>query len=164
VGTLHADRYYSGERVDGVAREVLAAFAEGFGCALERTVLLERMRFQSRRMRELMAEAETSLDELMESGVRFGHDETGEVTGVAPAPPVGLHPDSRLMDLLTRRELEVIELMARGASNADIAMQLVISEGTVKSHVKHILRKTRATNRAQAVSRYVRIQTRAQAG
>jgi LuxR family transcriptional regulator, regulator of acetate metabolism len=47
--------------------------------------------------------------------------------------------------------------MARGATNADIANELVISEGTVKSHVKHILRKMRAANRAQAVSCYMRL-------
>ena len=49
--------------------------------------------------------------------------------------------------------------MARGASNTDIANELVISEGTVKSHVKHILRKMRAANRAQAVSCYMRLQS-----
>jgi DNA-binding NarL/FixJ family response regulator len=62
------------------------------------------------------------------------------------------------MGLLTRREIEVIGLMARGASNADIANELVIAEGTVKSHAKHILRKMRAANRAQAVACYVRLQ------
>jgi DNA-binding NarL/FixJ family response regulator len=67
--------------------------------------------------------------------------------------------ESRLSGLLTRRELEVIELMARGASNGDIAERLVISEGTVKSHVKHILRKLHAANRAQAVSTFMRVQS-----
>jgi DNA-binding NarL/FixJ family response regulator len=51
----------------------------------------------------------------------------------------------------------VVELMARGASNGDIASELVIAEGTVKSHVKHILRKLHAANRAQAVSCYMRL-------
>ena len=54
--------------------------------------------------------------------------------------------------------------MARGARNADIATELVVSEGTVKSHVKHILRKMHAANRAQAVSTYVRIQSMSRAG
>lgn len=62
------------------------------------------------------------------------------------------------MGLLTRREIEVIHLMPRGASNADIANELVISQLTVKSHVKHILRKMRAANRVQAVSCYLRLQ------
>ena len=47
--------------------------------------------------------------------------------------------------------------MAEGATNLAIAERLVISEGTVKSHVKSILRKLRAANRAEAVSRYMRL-------
>jgi DNA-binding NarL/FixJ family response regulator len=46
--------------------------------------------------------------------------------------------------------------MAAGATNALIARELFISEGTVKSHVKRILRKLNASNRAEAVSRYLR--------
>src|SRR2546429_130935 len=55
IGTLHADRYFGGRGVDVVARDVLAVFAEGFSCALERTLLLERMRLQSRRGAALQA-------------------------------------------------------------------------------------------------------------
>jgi DNA-binding NarL/FixJ family response regulator len=57
---------------------------------------------------------------------------------------------------LTRREVEVLRLMAAGDTNARIATRLVISEGTVKSHVKHILRKLGAANRAEAVSHWLR--------
>lgn len=53
---------------------------------------------------------------------------------------------------LTERESEVLRLMVTGASNHEIAEQLVITEGTVKSHVKHILRKYGAVNRAQAIA------------
>jgi DNA-binding NarL/FixJ family response regulator len=63
---------------------------------------------------------------------------------------------------MTRREREVLELMTSGATNTRIAEQLVISEGTVKSHVKHILRKLRASNRAEAVARYLQIMLREQ--
>jgi DNA-binding NarL/FixJ family response regulator len=71
-------------------------------------------------------------------------------------PRVDWDVPDELEGLLTRRELEVLELMASGASNADIAGQLSIAVGTVKSHVKHILRKLRAANRAEAVARYFR--------
>jgi DNA-binding NarL/FixJ family response regulator len=46
--------------------------------------------------------------------------------------------------------------MSGGRTNGQIARQLVIAEGTVKSHVKHILRKLDAANRAEAVSRWLR--------
>jgi LuxR family transcriptional regulator, regulator of acetate metabolism len=55
---------------------------------------------------------------------------------------------------LTAREHEVLTLLAEGAANAGIARRLVISEATVKSHVRHILRKLRAANRTEAVIRY----------
>jgi LuxR family maltose regulon positive regulatory protein len=54
---------------------------------------------------------------------------------------------------LSERELEVLRLMARGASNQVIADQLVITVGTVKSHINHILGKLEARNRTEAVAR-----------
>jgi LuxR family transcriptional regulator, maltose regulon positive regulatory protein len=54
---------------------------------------------------------------------------------------------------LSERELEVLRLMARGASNQVIADQLVITVGTVKSHINHILGKLEAHNRTEAVAR-----------
>jgi LuxR family maltose regulon positive regulatory protein len=54
---------------------------------------------------------------------------------------------------ISERELEVLRLMARGASNHEIAEQLVITVGTVKSHINHILVKLDAHNRTEAVAR-----------
>jgi DNA-binding NarL/FixJ family response regulator len=54
--------------------------------------------------------------------------------------------------MLTAREQQVLQLMAEGASNAAIGAALVISQATVKSHVRHILRKLGASNRTEAVS------------
>ena len=59
--------------------------------------------------------------------------------------------------LLTRRELEVLRLLAEGRSNRSIAEALVITPGTVKFHVNRILRKLHVANRSQAVSRYLRL-------
>jgi len=54
---------------------------------------------------------------------------------------------------LSQRELELLTLIARGASNSEIADQLVISVGTVKSHINHILGKLGVANRTAAVAR-----------
>jgi DNA-binding CsgD family transcriptional regulator len=162
IGTLHADRYFSGAPVDPVVLGLVATFAAGFGYALERTVLMDRSRAQVRRVREMLAETETSMDQILSNGLSLRRDQRGSISTEARGPAWSLPKESRLSGVLTRRELEVIDLMARGASNGDIAAELVISEGTVKSHVKHILRKMHAANRAQAVSTYVRIQARSQ--
>ena len=54
---------------------------------------------------------------------------------------------------LSKRELEVLELLAQGRTTTQIATDLFVSENTVKTHVRHILGKMEASNRAEAVSK-----------
>jgi DNA-binding NarL/FixJ family response regulator len=55
-------------------------------------------------------------------------------------------------EILTAREREILQLLADGMSNADVATRLFISQETVKSHVRHILAKLEAETRTQAVA------------
>lgn len=145
VGFLHTDHHPLPRRVDEADRDVAWAFADGFSHIYERAMLLERLRAQRDSVRELFFGAVDRIDELCESGAakaRLSEGDDSDAAFSAAHPPVDL----------TEREAEVFELMVTGATNQAIADRLVITEGTVKSHVKHILRKYGAVNRSQAIA------------
>ncbi len=154
IGFLHASVHYQRREVDIVDRDILWAFAEGCGYALERTLLRDQVRQQRGRIRELLRTADELVNEIGESELRIERAETEEGTrSSAPLPAGG----SRIHSLLTAREIEVMELLVHGSTNKQIAERFVVTEGTVKAHVTHIYRKLHASNRAEAVHRYMRL-------
>ncbi|MGH3090363.1 MAG: response regulator [Rubrobacteraceae bacterium] len=66
-------------------------------------------------------------------------------------------PEQSPAESLTRRELEVVPLLARGHTNRQIARCLTISAATVKRHVEHIIRKLEVSDRTQAAVRAIEI-------
>jgi LuxR family transcriptional regulator, regulator of acetate metabolism len=151
VALIHADFGSHGRAATELDRAALWAFAEGLGYALERCALEVRLRGHSERMLALVRSTEASVEEL-----------TTPVVAV-PGPPQRSSPAATPMpqrerlEMLTRREREVLAMLAEGETNARIARRLVVSEDTVKTHVKHILRKLAVKNRSQAVSRYFHV-------
>ncbi|CAN5457543.1 LuxR C-terminal-related transcriptional regulator [soil metagenome] len=161
VGFLHADRL-EGAPVTSFDREVVAQFAQHFG-ALVRTAWL-RERFE--RMRTTVDHLRTSLGDMVTDcvsgaiGLAPEAPATQDLAATSQRPAARLAQsmlvgDPEIEDLLSTREREVLRLMALGETNTRIASKLVISEGTVKSHVRHILRKLNAANRAEAVCRWL---------
>jgi LuxR family transcriptional regulator, regulator of acetate metabolism len=141
IGLVHAD---DGDReLDALDREVVTRFAVGLSGVLERAVLrhtLELHRAELSAAAQWMTGAVRRLDELSDTSA-------SETLAAA---------EYRALESLTTREAEVLRLLARGLTNAQIAQQLVVREGTIKYHVKNILRKLGAAGRADAVSRYLR--------
>ncbi|WP_051472222.1 helix-turn-helix transcriptional regulator [Patulibacter minatonensis] len=162
IGFVHADRHDGDTRVTDHDRDRLAAFASCFGLLHEQTLLRDRLAAQRLRSRAAFADAESSLIRLQEDAVRLD-DALRSAAEVADGPTrqdAGGPTAQRVQDLLTSREREVLGLMTEGATNTRIAEQLVIAEGTVKSHVKNILRKLRAPTRSAAVARYAHLTRR----
>jgi LuxR family transcriptional regulator, regulator of acetate metabolism len=154
IGFLHADRLAPRPPVDDVDACALSGFTLCFGVVYDRAVLRQRLRVQRQELRQIATWADARTSELDIQAARL-HDNLGDADseGVR-APDLG---NNALRDLLTRRELEVLKLMVGGETNAGIARRLVLSEGTAKFHVKNILRKMHATNRADATARYLRL-------
>jgi DNA-binding NarL/FixJ family response regulator len=119
-------------------------------------VLIERLRVQRDHVRETLRTAETIMDNLARAEIELARreDERSMVNAAATASVLGGEPPG-FDELLTRREREVLTLIAGGQSNGAIAGRLLISEGTVKSHVGKILRKLGAVNRAELITLYL---------
>ena len=143
IGLLHADATISGRELSELDAEVAAKYAEGLSGVFERAVLRHTLQLHR-------AELQSAVQWMGGRLNRLSEDAGFE----SPQPGGGADP--RLVESLTPRELEVLRLLARGHTNLAIANTLVVREGTVKYHVKNILRKLGARSRSDAVARFVR--------
>jgi DNA-binding CsgD family transcriptional regulator len=158
IGLLHADRSTERPGVVEVDRDVLGMFAEGLGVAFERNLMMERLQAMRRAADEHLRTATALADDFTLDVIERAGPASTRVEQLLdtrdPLPHAtysGGHPPD-----LTAREIDVLRGMAAGQTNAQIALSLFVAEGTVKSHVKHILRKLGAANRTEAVARYHR--------
>lgn len=145
VATVHGDVFYSGELPAAEHRDSLAVFATMCGSVLERALLMTQLT-------ELRRSVRTNASQMLALAAAEALPDT------QPAPVPGQNPRLERTDPLplTRREIEVLTLMAHGATSAQIARRLVIAPDTVKTHSKNILRKLGASTRAEAVARFMR--------
>lgn len=155
AGLLHADRYFQRSDVDDGDRSLLGLFAEAFGHIMAKAAILDRSSALKLQLATLTSEINSAVSGWDAAAPGFRPLERDNGGTRAASAPVVPEPASSLdRHGLTQRELQVLQLMAKGANNIEIATRLFISTGTVKSHVKHILRKLGAANRAEAVSRW----------
>ncbi len=161
VGLLHADKLPSGRSVDALDRDVLWTFALGYAQILESATLRRTLRRERDQTRRFLDWLNARSGQLSDAALDLSAEEAAPaaaLSGLAEPLPSEARDDRTIFDgLLTRRELDVLRLMARGKTNSAVAAELVISEGTVKFHVNNILRKLHAGNRAEAASRYLRL-------
>jgi DNA-binding CsgD family transcriptional regulator len=150
VALLHADAPTEFGDVGPEDRDLLGVFAEGLGAIMERNIVMGKLQA----MRNTAVEHVRGVDSL--SGLCDDDDGATDGSPEPPwaAPPVHERTANGVADQLTRRELQVLNLLAAGKTNAQIAGRLFISEGTVKSHLRRIMDKLDASNRTDAVARY----------
>ena len=152
AGFLHADASMSRRALTVADRAGIQIFATMFGLLYERAAMGQRLRDQ----RQAVAAA-------IDTGSQgdIGPDVARLVRAQVRSAGHGRHSDTPWPPVqgggLTSREWEILRLLAGGATNSQIASTLVVSDNTVKSHIKRILRKLPAANRAEAVYRYTQL-------
>jgi DNA-binding CsgD family transcriptional regulator len=129
--------------------DVLDAFASAYSLLHERMLNTERVQQQRTSIARAAARLTEQADRIAAAAISFDTEDDTRVE----SPTVGA--DSALAATLSDRERQVFERLVLGASNAEIADELVITVETVKTHVKRILRKIGAINRSEAIALYL---------
>lgn len=143
--------------VDEEERLWVDLFATVVAVALTDLVMRVRIAEISAELRHFTASATALVREAAEGSVAL--PSTG---GAGPSlARIGMGGETGDVDeMFSERELRVAELLVAGKSNRQIAEELVVSPETVKTHVKRILRKLGAHNRAEAVGLFLRLRER----
>ena len=158
---VHADRG-NDRQLDALDRDVLWEFTNVLSQINENAELRRTLRQEREDLRRFIDRVGALSLSLADAPIRFSAytDENRPAPIVTPVamPQSGeTLRDDRLVfsGLLTKRELDVLRLLAEGGTNKTIADALVLSDTTVKFHVNGILRKLHVANRAEAVARYL---------
>jgi DNA-binding CsgD family transcriptional regulator len=152
VALLHVSR--SGE--GGLSArdiDVLDTFASAYSLLHQRMLNTERVQQQRTSIARAAARLTEEADRIAAAAISLDVEYDNRVE----PPTIG--PDSALAATLSDRERQVFERLVVGASNAEIADELVITVETVKTHVKRILRKIGAINRSEAIALYMEART-----
>ncbi|MEV4418390.1 helix-turn-helix transcriptional regulator [Patulibacter sp. NPDC049589] len=147
VAVLHPERDASVQ----IDRDVLTQFADGFGRIYAQAVLRERLAEQRDLLRSVCStvqDAAAGLDEpIADLHAGAGDGTTKDVRERARTAAARAR-----MARLTDRQAEIMELIAAGATNAEVARRCAIHEDSAKRHLAQILRRLGATNRLEAIA------------
>jgi DNA-binding CsgD family transcriptional regulator len=155
IGFMHADRVGQLRLVDEDDRRYIQAFTAELAVLYQCASVRERVAERSRRALDEMERSVETLG-LIGSKVVDLPVVPDRSSGVR-VDPVAAAGGMREPGFLTAREYEVLEHVADGATNRVIAQRLSVSEDTVKTHVRGVLRKLRVSSRGAAVARYLEI-------
>lgn len=147
IATLHGDAYFDRRPVDELDRDAVAALADSLGRTMERALAIERLQVYQKSAEELARSASITVTGLVGVPAACGTD-------TSRSSPVSVRRND-VVAHLNAGEQEVLDLIVKGATNPQIAHTLFLSEDTVKSRVKRILRKLGASTRGQAVAIYL---------
>lgn len=156
VGLIHADESRHTRSVDEFDRELLAVSAECLSFSYERVLYRERIQRLRKNLQKISTSIMSAIDDADADEPAGSAWPPRSASRLSPVASAGVASAPRHdADCLTQREHEVLQRMAAGQRNAEIAADLFITEATVKAHVKHIFRKLSVANRAEAVSRFL---------
>ena len=144
IALLHADHGAQRHPVSETDHDIVRHFADMLGPVVESIALTERITHERDQIRTALATVDSVLSA----------DDTPSLP-VIETRAVSVEPHVREAHPwhLSDREAAVLELLADGLTNREIAERLFVTESTVKSHIKHIFRKQGVTTRSEAIAR-----------